>query len=248
MNEDAASPKYRRRYNQQASSKHGKLITKPTKNNIVKYSGLAQVKLPGNQRRILGAVYTNDYRSENYDYNDFLIRENPLNSGDEDIAGTIFGLRSAGNMSERQEVTVSFSNDWSSDIESNLFFRSNTYGAGEMLPFASNTVSYDRMKQQSFTLFTRFSFGERVYDDHFQRIYSNNNKPVFYALLEGGRYEVGKKNGNYAKLSGQIRQLVNFNISVEYESSSGFCKYFNKHSSCKFINLLPINTDNFYIM
>lgn len=192
------------------------------KNNIVKYSGLAQVKLPGNQRRILGAVYTNDYRSENYDYNDFLIRENPLNSGDEDIAGTIFGLRSAGNMSERQEVTVSFSNDWSSDIESNLFFRSNTYGAGEMLPFASNTVSYDRMKQQSFTLLTRFSFGERVYDDHFQRIYSNNNKPVFYALLEGGRYEVGKKNGNYAKLSGQIRQLVNFNIGYwEYMLEGG---------------------------
>ena len=192
------------------------------KNNIVKYSGLAQVKLPGNQRRILGAVYTNDYRSENYDYNDFLIRENPLNSGDEDIAGTIFGLRSAGNMSERQEVTVSFSNDWSSDIESNLFFRSNTYGAGEMLPFASNTVSYDRMKQQSFTLLTRFSFGERVYDDHFQRIYSNNNKPVFYALVEGGRYEVGKKNGNYAKLSGQIRQLVNFNIGYwEYMVEGG---------------------------
>lgn len=192
------------------------------KNNIVKYSGLAQVKLPGNQRRILGVVYTNDYRSENYDYNDFLIRENPLNSGDEDIAGTIFGLRSAGNMSERQEVTVSFSNDWSSDIESNLFFRSNTYGAGEMLPFASNTVSYDRMKQQSFTLHTRFSFGERVYDDHFQRIYSNNNKPVFYALLEGGRYEVGKKNGNYAKLSGQIRQLVNFNIGYwEYMVEGG---------------------------
>lgn len=192
------------------------------KNNTVKYSGLAQVKLPGNQRRILGAVYTNDYRSENYDYNDFLIRENPLNSGDEDIAGTIFGLRSAGNMSERQEVTVSFSNDWSSDIESNLFFRSNTYGAGEMLPFASNTVSYDRMKQQSFTLLTRFSFGERVYDDHFQRIYSNNNKPVFYALLEGGRYEVGQKNGNYAKLSGQIRQLVNFNIGYwEYMLEGG---------------------------
>lgn len=192
------------------------------KNNIVKYSGLAQVKLPGNQRRILGAVYTNDYRSENYDYNDFLIRENPLNSGDEDIAGTIFGLRSAGNMSERQEVTVSFSNDWSSDIESNLFFRSNTYGAGEMLPFASNTVSYDRMKQQSFTLHTRFSFGERVYDDHFQRIYSNNNKPVFYALLEGGRYEVAEKNGNYAKLSGQIRQLVNFNIGYwEYMVEGG---------------------------
>ena len=192
------------------------------KNNIVKYSGLAQVKLPGNQRRILGAVYTNDYRSENYDYNDFLIRENPLNSGDEDIAGTIFGLRSAGNMSERQEVTVSFSNDWSSDIESNLFFRSNTYGAGEMLPFASNTVSYDRMKQQSFTLLTRFSFGERVYDDHFQRIYSYNNKPVLYAMVEGGRYEVAEKNGNYAKFSGQIRQLVNLNIGYwEYMVETG---------------------------
>lgn len=184
------------------------------KNNTIKYSGLAEMKLPGNKFRSLSASYTNDYRSENYNYNDFLIRENPLNSGDEDIAGTIFGLRSAGNMSERHEWNFSFSNDWNSDIESKLIFRQNIYYPGPILPFRLNGVGIASIKQESATLFTRFSFGEAVYNDHFQRIYIYNNKPVIYALLEGGRYQNGLKSGNYAKISGMVKQDVSFSLGL----------------------------------
>jgi len=184
------------------------------KNNVVKYSGVAEMKLPGTKFRALSASYTNDYRSENYNYNDFLIRENPLNSGDEDISGTVFGLRSAGNMSERHEWNFSLFNDWNSDIESKLIFRQNIYYPGPILPFRLNGVGIASIKQESATLFTRFSFGESVYDDHFQRIYIYNNKPVVYALLEAGRYQNGIKSGNYAKISGMLKQDVSFSLGL----------------------------------
>lgn len=184
------------------------------KNNIVKYSGLAEMKLSGNKFRALSASYTNDYRSENYNYNDFLIRENPLNSGDEDISGTIFGLRSAGNMSERHEWNFSASNDWNSDIESKLIFRQNIYYPGPILPFRLNGVDISSIKQESVTFFTRFSSGESVYDDHFQRIYNYNNKPVIYAIFEGGRYQNGVKSGNYAKISGMLKQEISFSLGM----------------------------------
>lgn len=192
------------------------------KNNTIKYSGLAEMKLPFKQKSILGASYTNDYRSENYNYNDFLIRENPLNSGDEDISGTIFGLRSAGNMSERHEWNVSLSNDWNSDIESKLIYRDIIYMPGQILPFRLNGIDIESVKQKSITLFTRFSFGERVYDDHFQRIYIYNHKPVLYALIEGGRYQAGLKSGSYAKIAGMIRHEINFSLGVwEYKIEAG---------------------------
>lgn len=184
------------------------------KNKIIKYSGITEVKLPGKKFRSLSASYTNDYRSENYNYNDFLIRENPLNSGDEDISGTVFGLRSAGNMSERHEWNITASNDWNSDIESKLIFRQNIYYPGPILPFRLNGVDIASIKQESATFFTRFSFGEAVYDDHFQRIYIYNNKPVVYAMFEGGRYQNGIKSGSYAKISGMLKQDVSFSLGL----------------------------------
>ena len=64
--------------------------------HIAKYSAFAQYKLPGEKRRIVGAGYTNDFRRVDYNYNDFLFRENPLITGDEDISSSVFAMKSAG--------------------------------------------------------------------------------------------------------------------------------------------------------
>lgn len=62
------------------------------------------------------------------------------------------------------------------------------------------------------TLLTRFSFGERVYDDHFNRIYVPNYLPVVYALADIGQYKVGEEQGGYVRLSGIVRQQLKFGL------------------------------------
>lgn len=181
-------------------------------NQTIKYSGTAQVRIPGKQRKIWSVSYINDYRSENYKYNDYLLREQPLTSADEDIASTLLGFRSAKHLSDRREFNLSYAKDWNNAIESSIQLRSNTLISGDLLPFVQNGIRYNSAQQQSLTILTRFSFNERVYDDFFQRIYIKNYNPVLYALVEGGRYEVGVKKGNYAKLSGMLRQELDFNI------------------------------------
>lgn len=193
------------------------------KNNQLKYGAFSQFKLPGKHRNILGISYTDDYRRIDYDYNDFMMRENPLVSGDEDIVGTLFALRLARNLSERKEFSASFSKEWNSDIESNLYLRSNQYFSDITMPFSLNGTPMNGINQQSITLSNRFSFGERTYDDHLQRIYIANNKPVIYATIEGGRYQAGNKNGNYAKLSGLIKQSVKFEIGQLNYALEGGC-------------------------
>ena len=180
------------------------------KNNQLKYAAFSQFRIPGEHRNILSVSYTDDYRRIDYDYNDFMMRENPLVSGDEDIVGTLFALQLARNLSERKEFSASFSKEWNADIESNLYLRSNHFISDLAMPFALNGVAIGSINQQSLTFSTRFSFGERTYDDHLQRIYIANNKPVIYATFEGGRYQVHTKSGNYAKLSGLIKQSVKF--------------------------------------
>ena len=181
-------------------------------NQTVKYSGLAQVKIPGKTRGILSLSYNNDYRSDTYKYNDYLLREAPLTSGDEDFASTIVGFRSAKHMSDRREFNLSYSASWNNNIESSVQLRSNILMNSDLLPFIQAGIQLNSAQQQSITVLTRFSFNERVYDDFFQRIYIKNFNPVLYALVEGGQYEVGNKKGNYAKLSGLVRQKVDFNF------------------------------------
>ena len=182
------------------------------KNQVVKYSGFAQYKFQGEKRRILGVNYTNDFRRVDYNYNDFLFRENPLITGDEDISSSVFAMKSAGKMSERQETTFSFSNEWNQDIESFLYLRNNVMFANNYIPMVQNGITFNSLQQQSITLATRFSFGERKYNDHMQRIYISNTKPVIYGIMEYGNYQFGNQSGNYGKISTTVRQFYKFDI------------------------------------
>jgi len=183
------------------------------RNKEVKYSGMAQYRLHGKKRRIFDANYTNDYRRISYNYNNFLYLENPLMTADEDITSTLVAfLTSANKMSERKEMSLSFANEWNPDIESNLYLRSNELLANYALPMKIGDLSLTSLQQQSVTLSTRFSFNERSYEDHLQRIYITNYKPVIYGTLEIGKYRLGNKTGNYGKLLGTLKQRVRLDM------------------------------------
>jgi hypothetical protein len=181
------------------------------KNETVKYSGLAEFKIPSDKWRVISLNYTDDYRRIDYNYNDFMFRENPLITGDEDISSSVFALKSAGKISERKEFSASFANDWNSDIKSSFYLRKNQLFANASMPMTlKGTKVADFLTQQSATLVTRFSFNERNYEDNTQRIYISNNKPVIYSILEAGKYQVGSTSGNYGKIIGSIKQNVRF--------------------------------------
>jgi hypothetical protein len=193
------------------------------KNETFKYSGSAQYKFHDDNHRILGFSYTDDYRRIDYNYNDYMYRENPLVTGDEDFSGSFSALTSAGKMSLRKEYSLSLSNDWNPDIESNVYLRSNQLFANPDMPMNVGGVSVaGYLLQQSATLSTRFSFDERTYDDHMQRIYVSNYKPVVYGILEAGRYQFGNKTGQYGKIMGAIRQFIRFDFGqFNYKADAG---------------------------
>jgi len=178
------------------------------RNKELKYNGLAQFRLPGEKKRVIGVNYVNDYRIINYDYNNFIYHEGTLVSGDEDIASTILAFRSANRMNERKEFLVTFSNDWNSNFESKVFLRANQLYSNELLPMTNVNGSMASLQYQSATIENRFSFGERTYEDHLQRIYIGNYKPVLYGVMEVGKFQLGSEKGNYAKLSAAIKQYV----------------------------------------
>ena len=194
-----------------------------TKSKELKYSGFGDFRLPGKMKKTVGLSYTDDYRRIDYNYNNFLYLEDPLVTGDEDIASTLFCLWSADKLNRRRELQMTYFNDWNNDIESNLYLRSHQLFASQALPMHSMAgKNYTSFFVHSATVNTRFSFDERTYEDHLQRIYIANNRPVLYLMLEGGRYYLNKTTGNYGKINASLKQYLHFDLGeLDYTMETG---------------------------
>ncbi|GAB1416460.1 DUF5686 and carboxypeptidase-like regulatory domain-containing protein [Paludibacter sp.] len=183
-----------------------------------KYSLNSTLKLTAKTRTVFNAGFTDDYRRVDYDYNDYQLRENPLLSGDEDIANTIFAFRSSNKTNRRKEFYASLSHDWNKDIESYLTYRNNVYFTDKMLPFTKSFVDINHMLHNSISLTTRFSKDERIYEEGFDRIYIPNSNPVLYFTIEGGKVRILANSYNYLKLNLKLRQSLSFDVG-EYNYS-----------------------------
>jgi len=179
------------------------------KNHEPAYSGYAQVKLNRKMNTVFRMGYTNEYRRIDYQYNNFMLRENPLVTGDADIANTIIGLRAGTRMNRRKEFMALLSTDINPDLETKLVYRQNELLPSGWLPMTFANTNVSSVKYRSVVIAGRLSFGERTYEDHFQRIYIRNYRPLIYAMLQAGQFETGNNKGNYAKFQATVKQDVN---------------------------------------
>lgn len=188
------------------------------------YEVKAALRLPFAHKTVFSASYTNDLRRFDYDYSDYRIRENPLLSGDEDIANTLFAFRSTPYLQHRRELMLGLTFDWNHNIESRLAFRSNHYGQFPTLPLRVNNLQVDGIYHRFGSINTRFSYNERVYEDHLQRIYLPNFHPVFYVHLEAGETKVNSVPAQpYAKLTFEMKHQALLRMGTwNYSVGAGY--------------------------
>ena len=177
-----------------------------------KYAAFASYRLPFRKKTVISGGYTDDLRRTNYDYYDFLLRENPLLSGDEDIANTLFSLRSSDRINPRKEWHLSLTHDWNSDIESKLIIRRHQYFGNDALPFIKDDMTFSTMTHHSAVLITRFSFDEKSFEDHLTRIYIPGNRPVIYFNAEAGKVNFNQSAYPYGKIGATINHRYQFDI------------------------------------
>ena len=177
-----------------------------------KFGGDLQWKISSRKNIITGIHYQNDYHWINYDKNDFLWREAPLASYDENISTTILSLKSGKNNSKRENISLFVKNDWNSDIESRYIVGQEIFFGNNRLALLKNQTEIPQLKTQYLTVSTRFSFNERVINEHFQRIYLKNNKPIIYGTAEVGKFILDDKSGYYCHLIAEISQRGRFTL------------------------------------
>ena len=179
-----------------------------------KYGAEMQWKIPTTSSFMLGVKYINDYRRTDYDYTDFIWRENPLITGDHDIVSTLFSLKKGNSLQKVEEFSAFASRDITSGIEATLMVQNKKTYSSAAFPFTGEgqQMEYETLHQQSASLTGRFSFNERYLDEHFQRIYLKNNHPVIYGTVEMGNYKFGTNKGNYMRFIASIQQTGRFPV------------------------------------
>jgi Family of unknown function (DUF5686)/CarboxypepD_reg-like domain len=192
------------------------------KNETFKYSGLAQYRLPSDKKRMLGLTYTNDYRRVDYNFNALVAREYPLIGDGEELSSAVLAFKLPSKVSLLNEFTFSFFNDWNKDVESTFYLRANELFANPTLAMVKNNQYYSTLQQNSATFTTRFSFDEKTSEDHLQRSYIRNYKPLFYATFEIGKYQLGAITGNYGKIIATLKQIKKLDIGqLNYTMEAG---------------------------
>ena len=192
------------------------------KNEAFKYSGLVQYRLPSDKKRMFGLTYTNDYRRVDYNFNALVAREYPLIGDGEELSSAVLAFKLPSKVSLLNEFTFSFFNDWNKDVESTFYLRANELFANPTLAMSKNNQYYSTLQQNSATLTTRFSFDEKTSEDHLQRSYIRNYKPLFYATFEIGKYQLGAITGNYGKIIATLKQYKKLDIGqLNYTIEAG---------------------------
>ncbi|MBP1665007.1 MAG: hypothetical protein H6Q19_2147 [Bacteroidetes bacterium] len=181
-----------------------------------KYGAEMQWKLPTVSRFIVGAKYISDLRRTDYDYTDFIWRENPLILGDYDISSTLFSLKKGISLNKIDEFTAFATKDLTPDIEAYLIYQNKKTYRSEIFPFIApdDETEYETIRQQSVSLTGRFSFNERSVNGHFQRFYQKTQNPVIYGTVEMGNYQLGMNDNtrNYLRLVTSIQQTGRFSV------------------------------------
>ena len=192
-----------------------------TRNKKFGYMADIQFRLPAPHKLVVGAGLFSDYRRVDYDPLDYQIRENPLSEGDEDI-NTVLGLSESRRLNMREEKNLSLSYDWTSGFESLIAFRTDKSFSNTMLPMSYNGIGVDFIETRSLVLMNRFSFFEKSYEDHLNRIYIGNRRPVIYFIAEGGQFFAGQKTGYFARFRSSIRQNIQLDFGkLDYVFETG---------------------------
>ncbi len=206
------------------------------------------------KKTILGISYVDDYRDLQFEYSKFSWYNNPLAMSGRNFISKFLSFGTINSyVSRRKEFAVSLKHDWSKNIESGLIYRNITYLPNKVLTLTQQKKSYSALHTHTASLVSRFAINEKIYYDHFQKLYLSTRNPVLYTVIDAGKYHLADdKQGYYANLTANIFQQRNFLLGkwrygVEVGRVLGKVPYPLLHKFKK-MSGVPYNLFRFYTM
>ncbi|MCF8358041.1 MAG: DUF5686 and carboxypeptidase regulatory-like domain-containing protein [Prolixibacteraceae bacterium] len=197
----------------------GRTSTKITKNTMVyghlgygtrdkewKYGLGLKHKFKHPNRRLLSLEYRNDLSKLGDNRSIFLIKENMMVSGEDNIVASIFTNKPLKQLSREIRYSAGYEHEWKQGVYSKLYFHNRTIHSGKFWPFSLNGTPINSINTNEISLGIRLSWQEKITDDYCRRYYMNTDYPVINLVLTGGQYHILDKRNEYLNLRAVVRQ------------------------------------------
>lgn len=189
--------------------------------------GRINVRIPAPRRHVFFFEYHDRYVWTEVDDFTRLLHENGIGFRTMDFTAyafeALYSNKAAVNTATRQrQFELHFDNDWTDNIETQMYARVGWMGYGDPLVGYHNIPNF---RYQTVGGILRVGFQERKIDGYFTRYHVYSHLPVLYFGIEGGSYQTDEMSryGLFAKLNFLIRQHVSLGIggTLDYALQAG---------------------------
>jgi hypothetical protein len=175
-----------------------------------KYGFGLEHKFNNSFRKVISFDYRNDLSRIGDNHSIFLIKENMMVTGGDNVIAALFTNNPLDKLSREISYRVKYEHEWRRGLINMISFCHRTINSGLYLPFIQNGNTLKDLTTNEVTLGIRFSWEESVTDNYCRRWYMTTQYPIVNIRLTGGKYQIGDIFKNFLI----TRAVVNHDINI----------------------------------
>lgn len=194
-----------------------------TRDNEWKYGVGAKHKLKNERRRLFSLEYINDLSRVGDNRSIFLIKENMMVTGEDNVIASIFTNAPLDKLSREIRYSASYEHEWRKGFTTYTGFNRRIIHSGLYIPFTVQNKNIDQFSLNEISLGLRLSWKENYTDNYCRRYYLGSPYPIVNIRLTGGQYNIQNKFNEYLKARLVVNHDINFGqTKFKYVFETGF--------------------------
>lgn len=190
--------------------------------NEWKYGLGIEHKLKSKNRSILKLEYRNDLTSIGDNRSIFLIKENMMVTGEDNIISSIFTSSPLDKLSREKRLLAQYEHEWKPGLTTNVGLTGREISSGKYIPFLRNGNPVSDVSTLEASVGLRLSWHENYSDNYCRRYYLETKYPVVNIKLTGGRYQFDDITDEYLTLRTVVKHKVNmWQTTLDYVVEAG---------------------------
>lgn len=193
-----------------------------TRDEAWKYGLGFKHKFVAENRRLITLEYRNDLSRIGDNRSIFLIKENMMVSGEDNVIAAIFTNSPLDKLSREIRYELSYEHEWRKGLTTFSSLQRRQIHSGLYLPFVHQGNAAEYFTTNELLLGLRLSWRENYTDNYCRRYYMTTRYPIINLRLTAGQYQLNQLTNPYLTMRAVLNHDVNFGqTKFEYVLESG---------------------------
>ena len=193
-----------------------------TRDDEWKYGLGVKQKFGTINRRLASLEYRNDLSRIGDNRSIFLIKENMMVSGEDNVIASLFTNSPLNKLSREIRFEAAYEHEWKRGVSTFISLTNRKIHTGIYMPFIHQGNTIDHFNTNELMLGLRLSWQENFTDNYCRRYYMVTSYPIVNIRVTGGQYHLSDVTNPYLTARAVVNHDVNFGqTKLEYVFESG---------------------------